>query len=81
MDVSYQDLELEMIMNANKRVKKADSGEALQKTLRKSFQILEQRILNNNIVINNPDKFLVFFELKTKEILAAFEKELAGKSD
>lgn len=70
MDISYQDLELEMIMNNNKRSKKSERKDSLNKIMSKCFQILEQRLNNNASITDNPDRFISLFDAKVKDMLS-----------
>lgn len=73
-------LGLDLIMNANKRVKKIDKELAKTNALNKmhkAFQILMNKISANKTVIDNIDDFIAFYnEMVTRDIIEKFERKL-----
>lgn len=80
--ITYEELGLDLIMNAQKKAKKTDNEaaktQALNK-LHKSFQILLNRVSGNKLIINNIDTFVEFYNDVTRDIITVFEKKYIGK--
>ena len=78
--LSYEELGLDLIMNA-KKAKKGGDVKACNLRLQKAFQIFEQRVTQNKHVSKNLDEFAEFLEVNIDTIIANFEKLMIHKSD
>lgn len=81
--IEYEDMGLDLIMNANKRAKKTQDNtlDGVHQKMRKCFQILEKEVLSNDAAARNIDLFCSYFQARFPELVHAFEKEYAGKND
>lgn len=80
---TMDDLCIKMIANTRKLKDDAvkDQKPLSTQQVTTLFQILENDLLSNTVVVENFDDFVAFFRMNSPKFVASFEKTISGKSD
>lgn len=76
-------LGLSLMMNPLKLAKPKSGGDACvpPNKMSKCIQILESSLSKSRVACANMDAFVDYFQVRMKDIVASFEKGMAGKAD
>lgn len=83
----FEELGLSLIMNQNKVSKKSVEQSQnnehffVEQQIKKTFQILKDEIMKNDMIVNNIDEFLTYLQKYAFYAMHKFEKDSIHKLD